>query len=138
MALFDSRNSKFFIEDAGGTERDLSAYLTEISGLPGSRVLDEVTSLADSGRRFIPGRQEGIITIRGVFDNTVSSGPDAVLGPLLSHSAPVGFSYFPHGDAPTSTTYSGKCWVESYDISSSLDNRVMISATLRVDGVVGR
>ena len=88
MALFDSRNSKFFIEDAGGTERDLSAYLTEISGLPGSRVLDEVTSLADSGRRFIPGRQEGIITIRGVFDNTVSSGPDAVLGPLLSHSAP--------------------------------------------------
>jgi len=38
MALFDSSKSKFLVTDSGGTaNRDLSTFITEISGLPGAR-----------------------------------------------------------------------------------------------------
>ena len=43
MAFFDSKVSKFLIDDTGSVQRDLSAYITEVRGLPGSRNLNEVT-----------------------------------------------------------------------------------------------
>ena len=54
MAFFDSKVSKFLLDDTGGTQRDLSAYLTDVRGLPGRRELNEVTALGDGGPRFIP------------------------------------------------------------------------------------
>ena len=55
MSFFDSKVSKFLVDDTGATQRDLSAYITEVRGLPGPRTLNEVTALGDSGVRFIPG-----------------------------------------------------------------------------------
>ena len=37
MAFFDSRVSRFLIEDAGGTKRDLSAFVVDVRGLPGAQ-----------------------------------------------------------------------------------------------------
>ena len=54
MAFFDSKVSRFLIDDTGGTRRDLSPYVTEVRGLPGPRPLNEVTALGDSGARFVP------------------------------------------------------------------------------------
>ena len=97
MAFFDSRVSRFLIQDAGGTKRDLSAFVVEVRGLPGARALNEVTALGDSGARFIPGLQDGVFSLSGLFDSTASTGPDAVLGGLRSHDAAVGFEYGPEG-----------------------------------------
>ena len=55
MTFFDSKVSKFSIDDTADVPRDLSAYLTEVRGLPGPRLLNEVTALGDSGAKFIPG-----------------------------------------------------------------------------------
>ena len=82
MAFFDSRASRFLIDDAGGVRRDLSAYLTEVGGLPGSRGLTEVTALGDDGVSFVTGLEDASITLRGLFDDAETGGPDAVLGPL--------------------------------------------------------
>ena len=70
MAFFDSRVSRFLIQDAGGTKRDLSAFVVDVRGLPGARALNEVTALGDSGARFIPGLQDGVFSLSGLFDNT--------------------------------------------------------------------
>ena len=57
MAFFDSKVSKFRIDDTGSVLRDLSSYLTEVRGLPGTRGLNEVTALGDSGAKYIAGRR---------------------------------------------------------------------------------
>ena len=57
MAFTDGRRSRFRIADTGGVMRDLSAYITEVSGLPGERTLNEVTALGDTGARFKPGAE---------------------------------------------------------------------------------
>ena len=89
MAFFDSKVSKFLIDDTGGVQRDMSPYITEVRGLPGPRSLNEVTALGDSGARFIPGLEDVTITLSGIFDSTATSGPDAVLVPLRTHTSAV-------------------------------------------------
>ena len=138
MAFFDSRVSRFSLNDAGGTKRDLSTYVVDVRGLPGSRALNEVTALGDSGARFIPGLQDVAFSLSGLFDSTATSGPDAVLGDLRSHTAAVSFEYAPHGTATGAVKYGGKCWVVSYELRSRVGRLVEWTASLQVDGVVTR
>ena len=97
MAFFDSKVSKFLIDDTGSVQRDLSAYVTEVRGLPGRRNLNEVTALGDSGAKFIAGLEDVDISLSGIFDDTATTGPDAVLGPLRTHTSAVSFEYGPEG-----------------------------------------
>ena len=99
MTFFDSKVSKFSINDTADLPRDLSAYLTEVRGLPGPRLLNEVTALGDSGAKFIPGLEDVTVNLRGLFDDTVTAGPDAVLGPLRTNTTAVSFEYGPEGTA---------------------------------------
>ena len=138
MAFLDSRVSRFLIQDAGDAKRDLSAFVVDVRGLPGARALNEVTALGDSGARFIPGLQDGVFSLSGLFDSTASTGPDAVLGGLRSHDAAVGFEYGPEGTAAGAVKYSGQCWVVSYELRSRVGRLVEWGASLQVDGVVGR
>ena len=138
MTFFDSKVSKFLLDDTGGTQRDLSAYITEIRGLPGPRALNEVTALGDSGAKFIPGLQDTPFTLTGMFDDTATSGPDAVLGPLRTHTAAVDFEYGPEGSGTGDVKYSGTCWVVSYDLRSRVGRLVEWSVRLQVEDTVAR
>ena len=138
MAFFDSKVSKFLIDDTGAVQRDLSAYITDVRGLPGPRGLNEVTALGDSGAKFIPGLEDVVIGLRGIFDDTATSGPDAVLGPLRTHTSAADFEYGPEGSGTGDVKYSSKCWVVSYDLRSRVGNRVEWSAALQVEGTVTR
>jgi hypothetical protein len=141
MAFFDSSISRFHIDDTAGASRDLSANITEIEGIPGSRSLTEITSLSDEGPVYIVGA--GLkpalttVTLTGIFDDS-PSGADAVLSALLSHPSPVEFSYAPAGTSHGSVKYSGMCWVERYEVSSRAGERVGFTATLRVEGSITR
>ena len=138
MAFFDSSRSKILLDDTASTQRDLSAYVTEIDGLPGARGLYETTAMSDKGSVFIPAVEDARVALRGLFDDTASSGPDAVLGPLRTHGTAVDFEYAPEGTSSGSVKYSGVCWVEAYELRSRVGKLVEWTASLRVDGVVAR
>ena len=138
MTLFDSKVSKFSIDDPGTVPLDLSSYLTEIRGLPGPRLLNEVTALGDAGAKFIPGLEDVTFNLRGLFDDTASSGPDAVLGPLRTNTTAVSFEYGPEGTAAGDVKYSGTCWVTLYELRSRVGNLVEWVATLQVEGTLTR
>ena len=138
MAFFDSKVSKFLLDDAGATQRDLSSFITEVRGLPGARLLNDVTALGDAGARFIPGLEDVVISLSGIFDDTATSGPDAVLGPLRTHTSAVDFEYGPEGSTSGDVKYSGTCWVAQYDLRSRVGSLVEWTASLQVEGVVNR
>ncbi|MCH8826396.1 MAG: hypothetical protein IIB16_05505 [Chloroflexi bacterium] len=138
MPFFDSKVSKFLLDDLGGTQRDLSAFITEVRGLPGARLLNEVTALGDSGARFIPGLEDVVISLAGIFDDTATSGPDAVLGPLRTHTSAVDFEYGPEGSTTGDVKYSGTCWLAQYDLRSRVGSLVEWTASLQVEGAVAR
>ncbi len=138
MAFFDSKVSVFQIND--GTLRDLSAYITDIGGIPGNRNLNEVTALGDSGTKHIPGLEDVTISLSGHFDDTATTGPDAVLGVLRTDTNAGGraWDYGPKGKTSGFVKYSGNCWVESYELTSRVGNIVSWSASLKVEGTVTR
>ena len=138
MAFTDGRRSRFRIADTDGVMRDLSAYITEVSGLPGGRTLNEVTALGDTGARFKPGADVVQFTLRGLFDDTPDAGADVVLGALRYHAAPTRFEYAPAGLAVGSVRYTGDCWVRSYELLSRSGEIVSWRATLQVEGVANR
>ena len=138
MAFIDGRRSRFRIADTGGVTRDLSAYITEVIGLPGERALNDVTALGDDGARFKPGANTVMFTLRGLFDDTANTGADAVLGALRYHASPVNFDYAPAGLATGSVRYTGKCWVAAYEIRSRAGELASWEARLRVEGTTTR
>ena len=138
MAFTDGQRSRFHIADTGGVMRDLSAYITEVSGLPGERTLNEVTALGDLGTRFKPGADVVQFTLRGLYDDTLDAGADAVLGALRCHTAATAFEYAPAGLAVDSVRYAGDCWVRSYELLSRSGEIVSWRATLQVEGVINR
>ena len=138
MAFIDGRGSRFRIADTDGTVRDLSAYITEVRALPGDRSLNEVTALGDSGARFKPGGEAVSFTLRGIFDDTPAVGADAVLGALRYHNSATGFEYAPAGFAAGNVSYTGNCWVKSYELLSRAGEPVSWQATLQIEGTVSR
>ncbi len=138
MAFFDSKVSKFLIDDTGSVQRDLSPYLTDVRGLPGQRALNEVTALGDGGAKFVAGLENVAVELHGIFDDTATTGPDAVLGPLRTHTSAVDFEYGPEGSGTGDVKYSGTCWVVSYELRSRVGNLVEWSAVLQVEGTVTR
>ena len=138
MAFIDGRDSRFRIADTGGVVRDLSAYITEVRGLPGGRALNDVTALGDSGARFKPGTEQAAFILRGLFDDTPDVGADAVLGALRYHNSATRFEYAPSGFAAGKVSYTGECWVKSYELLSHAGEPVSWQATLQVEGVVSR
>lgn len=138
MAFIDGRGSRFRISDTGGVVRDLSAYITEVRGLPGGRALTEVTALGDSGGRFKPGTETVRFALSGMFDDTADIGADAVLGALRYHDAPTTFEYAPAGFSTGSVRYTGECWVKSYELLSRAGEPVSWKAALQVEGAANR
>ena len=138
MAFFDSKVSRFLIDDTGAVQRDLSAYITEVRGLPGLRNLNEVTALGDSGAKFIAGLEDVLIGLVGLFDDTATTGPDAVLGPLRTHASAADFEFGPEGSATGDVKYSGTCWVLTYELRSRVGSLVEWTAALQVQGAVTR
>ena len=138
MAFIYGRAARFRIADSDGVMRDLSAYITEVRGLPGERSLNDVTALGDAGGRFKPGTEAVKFTLRGLFEDMAAHGVDAVLGELRYHDAPSLFEYAPVGLAAGSVRYAGKCWVTAYELRSRSGEQVSWEARLQVEGVTSR
>lgn len=136
MAFVHSKNSKFFVTDSGAVERDLSAFIDSISGLPGTPGLSEVTAFGDQGVKNIPGIQNVSFTIKGHYDPTAATGPHACLNSLRSAAAVSTFKYGPSGNTATFVRMTGSCWLNSYEVESSVGDKVSFSAEFQVDGVV--
>ena len=138
MAFYDSSVSRFFIDDTGGDSRDLSPYITAMSGLPGPRRLNPATTVNDTGDKWSPGLQGATPRLELLWSDDTDVGPDTVFGPLRVHTAAVDFNYGPEGDTAGDIKYYGTCWIEDFDITSRVGNLVVATVILKVEGVVNK
>lgn len=135
MAFVHSKNSVFLIEDSGAVERSLTSFIDSISGLPGARDLSEVTAFGDQGVKSIPGLANVSFSIKGHYDPTATTGPQAVLNSLRTASATSTFKYGPAGSTAGFVRMTGECWLQNYEVESSVQDKVSFTAEFQVDGV---
>lgn len=136
MAFVHGKNAVLKLDDSGGTLRTLTSFVNNVSGLPGGRDLGEVTAFGDSGVKSIPGLVDVEFSIKGSFDSTATTGPNAVLNSLRSASATASFEYGPEGGTTGNVKFSGECWLTSYEVEASVDEVVTFKAEFKVDGTV--
>ncbi|MER5252902.1 hypothetical protein [Streptomyces sp. NPDC002855] len=136
MAFTHGKDAVFKLDDSGGTLRTLSAYIDEVSGLPGGRDLSEVTAFGDGGTKSIPGLQDVSFSISGHFDSTATTGPNSVINSLRTAAATATFEYGPEGGTTGKVKFSGECWLEEYEVEAEVDDKVSFSAEFKVDGTV--
>lgn len=127
------KDSVFKIDDSGGSLRDISNDVDNVSGLPSARALSEVSSYGDAGERFIPGMQGASFTVTGQFNSAATTGSVTVLNGLRTYGSTATFEYGPEGGSAGKIRYTGECWMESFTCDSSAKDKVPFSATFRMD-----
>ena len=123
------KNAAFKIDDSGGTLRDISNVLTDVSV---SRTADvaEVSAFSNSSKAFVAGLKDASITISGSFDATVDGYLKAILG------VEGDFEFYPIGTTGGNPKASGKAILTSYDRTPDIGGAVTFSAAFQVSGDV--
>lgn len=133
MAKFKvAGRSEFKVDNAGGTLINLTAYVDTISGLGKEFQQLDVTTFVDTAERIIAGIEAGQeFTISGPFDDTATTGPDAVLsgrpGTLGS------WEWHPAGTATGSRKFSGEALCLRYTVKGEVKGRVDYEAVFKQD-----
>lgn len=136
MAFVHGKNAVFSVDDSGGTLRNISSQVNNVSGLPGARALSEVTAFGDGGTKSIPGLQDVSFTVAGMYDSTALTGTYTVLNGLRTAAATSTFEYGPEGSTTGKPKMTGECWLSELNFDASVGDMVPFSATFKVDGLV--
>jgi hypothetical protein len=123
------KNAAFKIDDSGGTLRDISDVLTDVSI---SRTADvaEVSAFSNSSKAFVAGLKDATLTISGSFDATVDGYLSGILG------AEGSFEFYPIGTTGGNPKASGEAIMTSYDRTPDIGGAVTFTAAFQVSGDV--
>lgn len=123
------KNAVFSIDDSGGTLRDISNTLTDVSV---SRTADvaEVSAFSNSSKAFVAGLKDSTITISGSFDTTVDGYLSGIVGSEGS------FEFGPIGSTSGNPKASGEAICTGYDRSSDVTGAASFTASFQVSGDV--
>jgi hypothetical protein len=123
------KNAAFKIDDSGGTIRDISDVLTDVSI---SRTADvaEVSAFSNSSKAFVSGLKDATLTISGSFDATVDGYLSGILG------AEGSFEFYPIGTTGGNPKASGEAIMTSYDRTPDIGGAVTFTAAFQVSGDV--
>jgi hypothetical protein len=136
VAFVHGKDAVFSLDDSTGTLRLIKAYLNQVSGLPGARGLSEVTAFGDGGQKNIPGLAINAFSIAGHADFATATAIGQLLNGLRTTTATSSFEYGPEGSTTGKVKYTGECWMTDYEVAASVSDKVSISASFSVDGLV--
>ena len=120
---------------AGGTLVAITQYVKEVDSFGREfQALDD-THFDDTAERVIPGIELGQeLTLRGAFDDTATTGPDAIfstaVGTLLT------YEWNPRGTASGARKFTSEMLVMSYKVAAAVKSEVPYEARLKQDGTV--
>lgn len=108
---------------------DLSAFTKNVEF---SREADthDTTTFGKGSKTYASGLKDATVKLEGVYDNTVSTGPGAILRPLLGGAAEE-FTYQPEGTGAGKAQSVVDAIVNSYEESAPVDDMITWTAELQ-------
>lgn len=131
MAFSHGSRAKLYLDDDGGVERDVSAYISE-TGL--TRELDtaDVSALGNTHKAFITGLADGGFELNGHYDPTVEGYLNGLIVYGQTNGVGRQFKYFPAGSATGKTYYDGTAVCTSFNVSTSVDDKASFTSEFKV------
>ena len=141
MAKYPAAGHSYIeVDDAGGVPRNLSPYVEEVEPLGRQVSWRDVTGLNDEAPQVTAGTEPAQeFNLRGIFDDTPVSGPDAVLAGIIGRVVTV--SYGPAGRQAGRRKITGEFLCLGYQVGGKAgpgagDGLVRFSARFRQSGAV--
>ena len=128
MAFVHGKGGSFTIQDSAGTVRDLSPYLTKVE-LPQDVDAAETTTFGATGKTYILGLRNGIISLEGRFDATAVGW----LNGIVAVDARA-FTWGPAGTTTGFVKYSGSGFLTNLSQNGDLGDVVGLSAGYQISG----
>ena len=125
------KSTDFAIDDTGGTSRNISDTLTDVS-FPQTIDTAETTAFGSSNKSYIVGLKDTTISISGIWDATVDG--------YLSGTEPASRSFIfgPAGTTGGNVKYTGEAIMTNYSQSNPVGDVVSFTADFQVTGSVTR
>lgn len=139
MAKVHGKDSQVFLDDSGGTPRDLTSFVTSID-TSWTRDVSQTTTMGNDAHSYVGGLQDGTFTLSGRFDNGGTATPDQWMVGLLQAAGSVTatFTILAGGSAAGLPYDRGECYITDYSRSDPYDDVVTWSADFQVTGGVTR
>lgn len=108
---------------------DLSTHATNVEWNP---IVDshDTTTFGRDAHRKQGGLTDGSATISGIYDDTVSTGPSAVIEPLIAPGVPVPLVYRPEGTGSGLPEKTVNVLVQSYTESAPVADMITWECSL--------
>jgi hypothetical protein len=89
VAKYGSNSVTIEFDNSGGTLQNMTQYVTAINSVDIEAVLEESHSFGDSWFESLATglRKMGDVTLSGFYDDTASTGPDAIFGAVVDAPA---------------------------------------------------
>ena len=127
------RSSVIKVDNAAGSLQDLSAYVTDVSGINNTTAMIDTTVFGNTSVAYTPGLRNGdTVTISGNYDST----PNTHFTGLLGQSSTSTIEYSPAGTTAGLPKVSFESWIVSYQVTSAVADVVKFVATFQVTGNV--
>jgi hypothetical protein len=110
--------------------QSLSAFSNNVTF---SRTADshDVTTFGKNSKVYRSGLKDGTASIEGIYDNTATTGPGAVLRPLIG-GEPVEFVYEPEGTGVGKPLSTVEVIVTSYEEEAPVADMITFTAELQL------
>ena len=130
MAFVHGKNSVFKIDNTSNSITDISAYVTNVEGLPGDTATGKTTTLGKESETYIPGLHDAVITVALIWDATL----DGIIGNVTQQKVERDVEYGPAGSTGGFVKHACAVLITSYKIGSPVGDVVTASLTLQKTG----
>lgn len=137
MAFVHGKGGVFKVDDSGGVLRTLTTYVDQWS-FSNSVDMAETTTMGSEVKTFLSGQSDATMSVSGLYDSTVTTGPDVVLQGLVGLETTATFELGPEGGTTGKVKYSGECFLTGYEITAAKGDAVKFTADFQVTGAITR
>lgn len=137
MAFYHGKGLVFKVDSSAGTLQTLTTFVDTVD-LDTSVDMGETTTAGAEDKTFVSGQAEHDLSIGGKWDDTASTGPDAVLSGLPGLETTSTFEFGPGGSSAGKVKYSGECFCTGYKRSAPSGGVVTFTADFKITGAVTR
>lgn len=134
MAKYSSPDLDVQVDNSGGTLVNLTAYVKTIGGFAPESETADTTTFGDSWREHQAHlKSGGELTLEGDYDDTATSGPDAILN-AIGDTRTVQIGWGGSGTGKPKTSF--EAIVKKYERGANIGGLQTFTCTLLVTGAV--
>jgi hypothetical protein len=135
MAFWHGKGLVFKIDNSGGTLAVMTTFVDSVD-IDNSVDMGETTTAGAEDKTYVSGQAEHDLSISGKYDETATTGPNAVLFGLVGLETTSSFEFGPSGSVSGKPKYLGECFLTGYKVAAPVGGVVTFTADFKVTGAV--